>query len=92
MRIFSDNKAKFDKFGWFAIGETARKIGISVSRLRYWERLGIVRPKILFRGDRGYRYYSCEDIHRAVIVKTLVENEKYSLKKAMEKLDEEKTL
>ena len=70
--------------------ETTQKIGVSSERLRYWERLGIVKPSYVQCGTRRYRRYSQEDIHRAVLVKALVDNEKYTLEGAMKRLEEEK--
>ena len=92
MQLFSTKKININRIGCFSAGETARKIGISTGRLRYWEKLGIVRPKILFPMTKRLRSYSGEDIHRAVLVKTLVENEKYTIKEAIKKLDEEKVV
>ena len=69
--------------------EATKKIGISPERLRYWERMGIVRPKYVQCGIRKFRRYRAEDIHRAVIIKTLVDNEKYTLEGALRKLEEE---
>lgn len=73
----------------FGTVETTQKIGISPERLRYWERLGIVKPKYIQCGTRKFRKYCQEDIHRAVVVKTLVDNEKYTLEGAMRRLEEE---
>jgi DNA-binding transcriptional MerR regulator len=82
----SMNPAKDKGFGTV---ETTQKIGISPERLRYWERLGIVKPKYLQCGTRKFRRYSQEDIHRAVLVKALVDNERYTLEGAIRKLGEE---
>ena len=77
---------KDDRFGTV---ETIRKIGISSERLRYWEKVGIVKPKFVPCGTRRFRRYSTEDIHRAVLVKLLVDDEKYTLEGAIKKLEEE---
>ncbi|MDP3732590.1 MAG: MerR family transcriptional regulator [Candidatus Omnitrophota bacterium] len=69
--------------------EATQKIGISPERLRYWERLGIVKPKYIQCGTRKFRRYCQEDIHRAVLIKTLVDNEKYTLEGAIRRLGEE---
>jgi DNA-binding transcriptional MerR regulator len=69
--------------------EATQKIGISPERLRYWERLGIVKPRYVQCGTRRFRRYSDEDVHRAVLIKTLVDNEKYTLEGATKKLKEE---
>jgi len=81
MRNNNDNR--------FGAVETSEKIGISTMRLRYWERLGIVRPKYVQCGTRGFRRYSQEDIHRAALVKALVDTEKYTLEGAIRKLEDE---
>ncbi len=66
--------------------EAARQIGISTERLRYWERAGVVVPAYVACGTRRFRRYSARDIERAALVKTLVEDEKYSLEGAIRKL------
>ena len=72
----------------FGTIETVKKIGISPERLRYWELRGIVRPKHFQCGIRRFRRYSHEDIHRAILIKELVDGEKYSLEGAIRKLNE----
>jgi len=81
------NPAKEKKFG-IGIVEIIKQVGISPERLRYWERLGIVKPKYLQCGTRKFRRYSQEDIDRVILVKKLVDEEKYTLSGAMMKLKE----
>lgn len=69
--------------------EATKKIGVSSERLRYWERLDIVKPKYVQCGTRKFRRYSEEDIHRGVLVKVLVDTEKYTLEGAIKKLADE---
>ena len=73
----------------FGTVETTQKIGISSERLRYWERLGVVKPKYIQCGTRKFRRYCEEDIHRAILVKTLVDTRKYTLEGAMRELEDE---
>lgn len=73
----------------FGTIEATKKIGISLERLRYWELRGIVKPKYVQCGKRKFRRYSQEDIHRAILVKSLVDEEKYSLEGAIRKLKKE---
>ena len=80
------NKKKDNRFG---TTETVRKIGISFERLRYWERMGIVKPEYSECGTRKFRRYSNEDIQRAILVKMLVDDEKYSLAGAIIKIKKE---
>ena len=72
--------------GRFGTVEVVKKIGISFERLRYWEQAGIVKPIYVQCGTRKYRRYSQEDILRAIFVKDLVDDEKYSLEGAIMKL------
>ena len=72
--------------GRFGTVEAVKKIGISFERLRYWEQAGIVRPMYVQCGTRKYRRYSQKDILRAIFVKDLVDDEKYSLEGAIRKL------
>jgi len=73
----------------FGTVEITQKVGVSPERLRYWERLGIVKPVYVQRGMRKFRRYSQEDLHRAVLIKSLVDCEKYTLEGAIKKLEEE---
>lgn len=79
----------FPKDKRFKTVEITQKIGISPERLRYWESLGIVKPEYIQCGARKVRRYSEEDVHRAVLVNTLIDNERYTLEDAVKKLDEE---
>jgi DNA-binding transcriptional MerR regulator len=62
-------------------------MGVSAERLRYWERLGIVKPKYLQCGTRKFRRYSEEDVQKAVLIKSLVDDEKYTLEGAIRKMN-----
>jgi len=74
------------KDGLIGSFEAAKRIGISIERLRYWEHAGIVNPEYTCCGIRKYRRYSGEDISRAVLIKKLVDEEKYTLGGAITKL------
>ena len=69
--------------------EVAKRVGISPERLRYWEKLGVIKPQYIICGQRIFRAYSQEDIHRATLIKTFIDTEKYTLKEALKKLQEE---
>lgn len=73
----------------FGIVEVTQRVSISAERLRYWEKVGVVNPEYIQRGTRRFRRYSKEDIHRATLVKFLVDSEKYTLEGAIRKLGEE---
>lgn len=77
---------KINSANRFGSVETARRIGISTERLRYWERAGVVKPAYVRCGTRRFRRYSQQDLERAALVKSLVEDEKYSLEGAIRKL------
>lgn len=80
---------KNKKDGRYGTMEVIKKIGISSERLRYWERAGIITPDYIQCGIRKFRRYSHEDIHRAALVKTFVDTDKYTLEGAIRKLREE---
>jgi DNA-binding transcriptional MerR regulator len=63
--------------------EMGRKVGVSIERLRYWEQIGIVSPTYTACRTRRYRRYSQRDVERAVLVKQLVDKDKYSLEGAV---------
>lgn len=69
--------------------EATRRTGISFERLRYWELRGIVKPTYIKCGVRKFRRYSQEDIYRAVVVKKLVDEKRYTLEGAIRKLEEQ---
>ena len=66
--------------------EAVKKTGVSFERLRYWEHIGIISPRYIKCGTRKFRRYSKEDIRRAIFIKSLVDDEKYSLEGAIRKL------
>ncbi len=75
--------------GLFGSFKAANEIGVSLERLRYWENLGIVKPLYVQCGIRKFRRYSARDIQRAVLVKMLVDIERYTLAGALRKLETE---
>ena len=76
----------FEKEKEIGIIEAARKIGVEVHRLYSWEQHGVVRPLKKTFGLRLFRRYSKDDIDRARYVKSLVDEEGYTLKTAVWKL------
>lgn len=63
-------------YGSFLI---ARAAGLSLERLRYWERLGIIHPTYIQCGTRRFKRYSRHDIEKVRAIKRLVDEDKYSL-------------
>ena len=52
----------------YRIKELAQMYGVGTDTLRYYERLGLIRPR---RGENGYRLYSLQDIYRLTIIRDL---------------------
>ena len=74
--------------GRFGTIEVAKRVGISIERLYYWERIGIVNPEMESFGIRQFRRYSREDIERAKRVKEMVDIEGYTLQAARRRIVE----
>ena len=55
--------------GGLRIGEVARRLGVSPSTVRAWERKGLVKPK---RGEGRHRRYHADDIDRLRSVHALL--------------------
>lgn len=80
------DKKKKDKSDEMGTIEAARRIGISLERMYYWEKKGILKPSFKKFGIREFRRYSRVDIQRAILVRDLVDKEHYTLKGAIEKI------
>ncbi len=55
---------------YYSIGETAKLLGITVQTLRYYERIGLVTPKVV-NERTGYRYYAFSQFHMIDRIKYL---------------------
>lgn len=49
------------------IGQTAKRAGVNIQTIRYYERRGFVRPDA--RRDSGYRLYTDEAVKRILFIK-----------------------
>jgi len=78
-----EEKDESDELGTI---EAAKRIGISLERMYYWEKKGILEPSFKKFGIREFRRYSRVDIKRAILVKDLVDTEHYKLEGAIEKI------
>ena len=68
----------------FSIGEVEKETGIKAHVLRYWEDvIPFIRPR---KDDQGRRFYSKRDIELILRIKYLVQEEKYTLEGAGERL------
>ena len=53
---------------YYKINEISKLYGIGVDSLRYYERLGILRPR---RDVNGYRLYSLKEMYKLNIIRDL---------------------
>ena len=51
----------------FYIGTVAEKTGVKVVTIRYYEKVGVIRPSM--RGENGYRLYSMEHVEQLEFIK-----------------------
>ncbi len=73
----------------FSIGEVERLTGLKAHVLRYWEEvIPFIRPR---KDDQGRRFYSARDVELISRVKYLVQDRKYTLEGAGERLMAELT-
>jgi len=72
----------------FGTIEVVKKTGLSSERLRYWEKAGIISPVYIQCGTRRFRRFSKRDIDKILIIKKLVDHDKYTLEGAIRKLNE----
>lgn len=68
----------------FLIGEVEKETGIKAHVLRYWEDvIPFIRPR---KDNQGRRFYSKRDIELILRIKYLVQEDKYTLEGAGERL------
>ncbi|HPS44991.1 MAG TPA: MerR family transcriptional regulator [Treponemataceae bacterium] len=73
----------------YSIGEVERLTGLKAHVLRYWEEvIPFIRPR---KDDQGRRYYGDRDVELIERVKYLVQERKYTLEGAGERLVAELT-
>ncbi|MBP1995537.1 MerR family transcriptional regulator [Paenibacillus eucommiae] len=53
----------------YRIGKLAQEAGISIRTLRYYDKLGLLKPTMV--SESGYRYYTNEDVMRLQHISTL---------------------
>lgn len=53
---------------YYKINEIARLYGIGVDSLRYYEKLGILKPR---RDTNGYRLYNLKDMYKLNVIRDL---------------------
>ena len=53
---------------YYKINEIAKLYGIGVDSLRYYERLGILKPR---RDTNGYRLYSLKEMYKLNMIRDL---------------------
>ena len=53
---------------YYKIGEISKLYGIGADSLRYYEELGILKPR---RDENGYRLYNLKDIYKLNVIRDL---------------------
>ncbi len=68
----------------FSIGELEKATGLKAHVLRYWEEvIPFIRPR---KDDQGHRFYSPRDVELISRIKYLVQEKKYTIEGAGERL------
>ena len=74
---------------FYPIGEVAKKFGVSVSAVRYWEKeFDILKPK---KNKKGNRMFTKKDLDNLKIIYHLTKERGFTLEGAKKKLRENKT-
>ncbi len=74
---------------FYPIGEVAKKFGVSVSAVRYWEKeFDILKPK---KNKKGNRMFTKKDVENLKIIHHLTKERGFTLDGAKKKLRENKT-
>ncbi|WP_101697039.1 MerR family transcriptional regulator [Clostridium minihomine] len=68
---------------YYKINEISKLYGIGVDSLRYYEKIGVLKPR---RDTNGYRLYSLKDIYKLNIIRDLRQLD-FSMKQIKEYLD-----
>lgn len=51
------------------ISEVAKRVGLPISTIRYYEKIGIITDEYILRQENNYRNYALEIIHHLDVVK-----------------------
>jgi DNA-binding transcriptional MerR regulator len=99
MQAFDDENAEsgrqgvaagvgFGKKMYYSISEACAMTGVEPHALRYWEKeFSLLRPK---KNSGGRRAYTEKDIEAILRIKRMLEEEKYTLQGAKDKLSDER--
>jgi DNA-binding transcriptional MerR regulator len=60
---------RMSKEEWYTIGQIARRTGVSAKTIRYYDKVGLLKPSGTTPG--GYRLYRAEDVDRLELILTL---------------------
>lgn len=69
---------------YYSISETAKKMGVEVSTIRYWEnQFNILKPK---KNKRGVRLFTRDDLDNIQVIYHLLKEKKMTIEGAKEHL------
>lgn len=72
---------------YFTIGEVSDQLGLSPSLIRFWEQeFPVLHPK---KNRKGNRVYTARDIETLKRIRYLLKEQKYTIKGAQERLENE---
>jgi len=66
----------------------SKMIGISLKKLKSWEKFGLIKPRYINFGKKRRKYYTLEEIKWGIMVRQLIEEEKFPLNVVIEKITE----
>ena len=78
------NKKQFEEKLYYSIGEISKILGISTSKIRFWEKeFDIINPK---KNKKGNRLFTKKDLENIKLIQHLLKEKKYTIDGAKKKI------
>ena len=78
------NKKQFEEKLYYSIGEISKILGISTSKIRFWEKeFDMINPK---KNKKGNRMFTKKDLENIKLIQHLLKEKKYTIDGAKKKI------
>ena len=77
-------KNQFEEKLYYSIGEVSKIVGISTSKIRFWEKeFDVINPK---KNKKGNRAFTKKDLEKIKLIQHLLKEKKYTINGAKKKI------